>query len=170
MSWTDELGQLLKQYEGASPNAPPASVHSDFSNVAQSAPPSSLASALGAAFRSPQTGSFGEMVAQLFNQSDPSQRAGILGHLLQAAGPGALSGGVLSGLGGLLGNQGGAVTPQQAQQVPGSAVQALADQAEKRDPSVVDRASQFYAQHPTLVKGLGAVALAVAMSHMSKNR
>ncbi len=34
--------------------------------------------------------------------------------------------------------------------------------------SVVDMASQFYAQHPTLIKSLGAGALALIMSHMSR--
>jgi hypothetical protein len=60
------------------------------------------------------------------------------------------------------------VTPEQAQQVPPEAVHQLAEQAQKNDPSIVDRASGFYAQHPTLVKALGAGSLALIMSHMSR--
>jgi hypothetical protein len=109
------------------------------------------------------------MVSQLFAQSDPTQRAGILQHLLAAAGPALASGGGLQQLAALLpSTSAAAVTPQQAQQVPAEAVRRLANVAEKHDPSVVDRASEFYAQHPTLIKTLGVGALAVIMSHLSQ--
>jgi hypothetical protein len=64
----------------------------------------------------------------------------------------------------------GSVTPQQTQQVPPEAVQVLAQQAAKRDPSIVDTAASFYAQHPTLVKTIGAGALALLMSRISAGR
>ncbi|HEX6507209.1 MAG TPA: hypothetical protein VF221_06205, partial [Chloroflexota bacterium] len=60
------------------------------------------------------------------------------------------------------------VTPEQAQQVEPEAVRELANQAHTNDPSIVQRASDFYAQHPQLVQGLGAAALAMIMSHVSK--
>jgi hypothetical protein len=47
-------------------------------------------------------------------------------------------------------------------------VRQLAEHAEKRDPSVVERAGEFYAQHPTLVQGLGAAALALIIRHVSR--
>jgi hypothetical protein len=47
-------------------------------------------------------------------------------------------------------------------------VQQLAEHAQASNPSIVDQASSFYAQHPQLVQGLGAGALALIMSHMSK--
>ncbi|MFL6463085.1 MAG: hypothetical protein ACJ73N_01565, partial [Bryobacteraceae bacterium] len=78
-----------------------------------------------------------------------------------------LGGGILGSLGGLLGG-GSKVTPEQAQQVPPEAVHQLAEQAEKNNPSIVDQVSHFYAEHPTLVQGLGAGALALIMSHMSR--
>jgi len=84
---------------------------------------------------------------------------------LNAAGPGA-AGGLL---GGLLGQGSGQITPEQAQQVSPEAVHDLAQHAEKNNPSILDTASSFYAQHPTLVKSLGTVALASVMSHMSRN-
>jgi len=43
-----------------------------------------------------------------------------------------------------------------------------AEHAAKQNPSIVDQASEFYAQHPTLVKSLGAASLALIMSHLSK--
>jgi hypothetical protein len=102
----------------------------------------------------------------MFSNSNGEQRAGILNHLLGAVGPGA-GAGILGSLGGLL-SGGSQVTPEQAQQVPPEAVHQLAEQAEKNDPSIVDQASRFYAEHPTLVQGLGAGALALIMSHMSR--
>jgi hypothetical protein len=49
-----------------------------------------------------------------------------------------------------------------------SAVQQLAEHAEKQNPSVIDHASQFYSQHPKLVQALGAGSLALIMSHLSR--
>jgi hypothetical protein len=47
-------------------------------------------------------------------------------------------------------------------------VSQLADHAAKQDPSIIDRAGEFYSQHPTLVKSLGVGALTVIMSHLSQ--
>ena len=71
-----------------------------------------------------------------------------------------------AGLGGLaaLLQKGGTVTPEQAQEVSPEAVQVLAQKASQTNPSIVDKASQFYAQHPALVKSIGAGALALLMS------
>jgi len=166
MSWLQQIGGLLSQYVGNSPGQAPASVHDDFQQVAQAAPPATLANSLSAAFRSDQTPPFGQMVGHLFGQSDPNQRAGLLNTLIGSIGPQALSGGALSGLAGLLGGGQGQVTPQQASQVPPQAVQELAANAATQNPGIVDNVSNFYSQHPTLVKSLGAGALAMLLSHM----
>jgi hypothetical protein len=79
----------------------------------------------------------------------------------------ALGSGVLGSLGGLLGGN-TQVSPEQAKQVPSEAVQQLAENAEKQNPSIVDQASQFYSQHPKLVQMLGAGSLALIMSHLSR--
>jgi len=49
-------------------------------------------------------------------------------------------------------------------------MQALAQHAARKDPGVMDQAAGFYAQHPTLVKTMGAGALAVLMSKISGSR
>ncbi len=129
-------------------------------------PQSHLASGLAEAFRSDQTPPFPQMIGNLFGQSNGQQRAGILNQLLGAAGPGVLS--MIGGsVGGLL-NPGSQVTPQQAEQIPQETVQQLAEHAQQNNPSIIDQASSFYAQHPKLVQGLGAGALALMMSHMSR--
>jgi hypothetical protein len=81
----------------------------------------------------------------------------------------ALAGaGGLGALQGLLGNK--SVTPQQASQVSPQAVETLAKQAAQKDPSIMDKAAGFYAQHPALVKGIGVAALGLLMSKMSQSR
>jgi hypothetical protein len=37
----------------------------------------------------------------------------------------------------------------------------------RKDPAIMDKAASFYAQHPTLVKALGATALALLLSRIS---
>ena len=172
MGWLQQIGGLLQQYAGASPAQAPPDVHNDFQQVAQAAPPQTLSNSLAAAFRSDQTPPFGQMVGQMFGQSDPNQRAGLLNTLMGSLGGGGLSsilsGGGMSQLAGMLGGGQNQVTPQQASQVPPQAVQQFATQAAQQNPGIVDTVSGFYAQHPTLVKSLGAGALALMLSHMAQ--
>jgi hypothetical protein len=167
MSWMDEVGTLLGRYKGASASTPPPNADADFAKVATQAPPSAISGGLAEAFRSESTPEFGDMISRLFAQSDSTQRAGILNHLLGSA-PAASAQGALGSLTALLGGGRPTVTPEQAQQISPEQVRELAGQAQKHDPSIIDRASEFYAQHPTLIKSLGAGALALIMSHLSQ--
>jgi len=180
MDWMNQLGAVLQQYNGA--GAAPATVQDDFDQVTQGAPQSALSDGIAAAFRSDQTPDFGQMAGQLFANSSGQQRAGILNTLIKAAGPMILSqilsrranssgGGGLSSLIDLLGGgQQTQVTPEQAEQIPVEAVQEMADQAEKKDPSIIDQVSGFYAEHPTLVKTLGAAALTIALAKIAQRQ
>jgi hypothetical protein len=181
MDWMNQLSEVLQQYNGAGAAPAKSTVQNDFDHIAQNAPQSALADGLAAAFRSEQTPDFGQMAAQLFNNSSGQQRAGILNTLISAAGPMILSqvlsrransgGGGLSSLIGLLsGGQQTEVTPEQAEQIPADAVAEIAAQAEKKDPSIIDRVSSFYAEHPTLVKTLGAAALTIALSQIAQRQ
>jgi hypothetical protein len=163
-----DLVDIFEQYRNASVANPPQSVQQDYEQAAQAVPSSHLADALTEAFRSKETPPFGQMLSNLFSKSNPDQRAGILNQLLSAAGPAAVSSGVLSNLAGLLRGGSANVTPEQAKQVSPDAVQQLAEQAEKQNPSIVDQAGRFYSQHPKLVQALGAGSLALIMSHLSK--
>ncbi len=165
MSLFDQLGGLLQQYTGGNTPANEQDALHHFDTVAAQAPQSTVASAISSVFRSPQTGTFGQNISQIFAQSNPEQRAGILGQLLNSVGPGALA-----GLSGMLGGGQTQVSPQQAEQVSPAAVEAMANQAQQHDPSIIDRAGSFYAQHPTLVKALGAGAAVLAMKHFADSR
>jgi hypothetical protein len=169
MGLLDNLSNIANEL--ASGNASAADVHNTYDQVAHTVPQGDLADGLSEAFRSDQTPPFEQMVTGLFNQSSPDQKAGLLNQLIAALGSAGAaqvlaSKGGLGGLAGML--SGGRVTPQQAEQVPPQAVEVLAQQAAKKDPSIIDRAAGFYAQHPTLVKAIGVGALALLMSRISR--
>jgi hypothetical protein len=167
-----DLGNLLQQYLGGQQGANAAQPEDDFDRVAQAAPRSAVAQGVTQALRSDQTPPFPQMVSQMFGQSDPNQRAGMLNQLLGSLGPGLLSsvaGGALGNLFGGGGNQDQAqVTPEQAARMSPEQVQEIAEKAEQQNPSIVDRMGDFYAENPTLVKAIGGAALAIALGHIAQ--
>lgn len=171
MDWSTAVTDVLQKYSGQSGGtaAAPDDPHQDFQKVAQAAPPNIVANGISQAFRSDQTPPFPEMLASLFNHSDPNQRAGLLNRLLGSAGPSALSSvPSLGGLSSLL--SGGQVSTEQVSQVSPAQVQQLAAHAERQNPSVVDEVSRFFAQHPDVMKAVGGLALSVAIQHMVRHR
>jgi len=167
------LGSLLGQLGSLAGGG--GNLESAFEQAAGAAGQGGIASALSHAFGSDQTPPFGQMIGGLFGQSNPNQQAGILNTILASAGPSLLASGALGGLTSLLGgaSSGGQVpqiTPEQAQQLTPDQVQQIATAAHAQNPGIIGAASEFYAQHPTLVKGLGASALALMMSHMSQQK
>lgn len=171
MGLMDQLSGVLQQYtSGSGATQPPADVHDHFDQVSQAAPKGLVAEGLAAAFRSDETPAFGQMLGSLFNQSSGEQKAGMLNQLIASAGPGvlaSLAGG--AGLAGML-KSGSSITPEQASQVSPEAVQQLASHAEKADPSIIDKAGQFYADHPTLIKTLGGAVLSVALAKVAERQ
>jgi len=184
MDWMKQLGGVLDRYADAGSVRPPdAAVHEDFDRFAQAAPPDALADGLSAAFRSDQTPPFPQMASQLFGRASGAQRANILNMLLTTVGPLVVQqilarqrGTASSGQGGVLGQilRGGSgapqVTPETADQLDPQDVEDIAREAEKKDPSVIDKISQVYAQQPHLVKMLGGAALAIALGRMAQKR
>jgi hypothetical protein len=119
-------------------------------------------------FRSNETPPFAEMISNLFANSNSSQKTGLLDHLLSVVPPETLAS--IPGLGSLGGIPG--VNRDATDRVAGEAspdqVRQIASHAETQDPGIVERVSQFYAQHPGLMKAVGGMALGVAMKHMTK--
>ena len=171
MGILDSLSDVLKNYSGGqTQNTGNATEH--FDQVAQAAPKSVVAEGIAAAFRSDQTPAFGNLVGHLFSHSNGEQKAGMLNQLLASVGPAALTqlgggGGVLAGL---LRSGGQQISPEEAQAVSPEVVNQLATHAEKSDPSIVDKASAFYAQHSTLVKTLGGAALTIALAKVAERQ
>jgi hypothetical protein len=173
MSRTDKVGSLLKQYAtaGGAAAQPAPDVHAHFDEVSQVVPSGTLAEGLAAAFRSDRTPALGQMVSNLFSQSNGEQKAGLLNQLMSSINPAMLTQ-ILSGagIGGILSGQTSPLTPDQAQNVPPEVVQEMANHAEKTNPSIVDSLSDFYAQHTTLIKTLGGGALTIALAKIAERQ
>jgi hypothetical protein len=134
--------------------------------VVQNAPTNVLAAGLASAFRSDQTPDIGQMVGQLFGNSNGQQQAGMLNQILATLGPAAaasLAGGVL---GRVMSPGSSQITPAQASQLSPQDVQQVVEHAHQTNPGVVDELAGFYANHSGLIKTLGAAALAIAMAKM----
>lgn len=161
------LMDILQQYINSTVPANPNIAHEHFDEVARAAPPEILGQGVTDAFRAANTPPFGEMVGQMFGQSNPQQQAGVLNQLLRSIGPGVLSavgGGILGRMSAPSNAGTPQLTPQQASQLTPAQVQEIATRAEQHDPSVLDKIGGFYAEHPQLVKTLGSAALTIALA------
>jgi hypothetical protein len=169
MSFLSGIGDLLKQYSAnnATPGAAPA-VEQHFDQVAQAVPSSTLAGGLAEAFRSSQTAPLSANGRAAVRQRKTQQQAGMLNGLIATLGPAVIAkfdgGAPNSPLAALL--QSGSVTPAQVASVSPAEVQTLTAHAHQ-DPSIIDRVSAIYAEHPTLIKSLGAAALTIAMKKIA---
>lgn len=167
------LMDILSRYANAGPEAA-ATAPEHYDQVAPDLSPAELGQGVTEALKSDRTPPFGDMVGNLFGQSNPQQRAGVLNQILASLGPSILSGVAGGALGRILGGSTAAqaarptVTPEQASQLTPEQVRDLANHAEKQDPGIVDKVGSFYGQHPELVKGLGAMALAVLLGKMAQ--
>ena len=161
------ISEILGQYATR-----PTDTNADFDEVAKGVSPDLVRDGLAHSLRSDKTPSFGNMVASLFGASNGQQRAGLLGQLIQAAGPAVLAQLSGGGLGKpLRGAQGAAASPQidpaQAESLSPQEAEAIATAAEKNDPGILDRVADFYARRPDVVKSIGGAALAIALGHMA---
>lgn len=171
MDWLGQISGMLNKYGTGDANAVPDSVNGDFDHVVTHAPKAHLSEGLAEAFRSQRTPPFGNMLGQLFGASGAVQKTSLLNTLVTALGPTVMAQ-LLSKHGAAqaaseLQNR-GTVPPEAANQIPASSVESLAVDAEKANPSIVDRVSDFYAEQPALVKTLGGVALTVALAKVAQ--
>jgi hypothetical protein len=173
MGWLEQVGGLLQQYSGAAAaGRAPERVEEDYDRLTESAPRNALADGIAAAFRSDQTPPFSRMITDLFTNSNGQEKANLINTLIGAVGP-ALASHFLSrsgatSLAGLLSSGQDSVTPEVASQIPAEAVQEMANEAEQKDPSIIDQVSDFYSSHPTLIKTLGGAALTIALAKLAE--
>lgn len=165
------LNSLLQQYLGGANAQPSAAAADHYQQVAQNAPSSVVGQGVADALRSDQTPPFADMVASMFGQATPEQKAGMLNQLISGLGPGVLASILGSGaLGGLAGAAGGTqITAQDATKLTPDQVQQIASHAEQRSPNIIDKMGDFYAQHPGLVKTLGGAALSIALAKIANS-
>ncbi len=148
-----------------------------FDQVVAHAPANELGRGVAEAFRSDKTPDMGQMVGQLFGNSNGSQQAGMLNQILATLGPAAAS----AIAGGVLGRM---MAPSAAQATPSAATQITPAQAStlspdqvkdivntagQQNPGLADQLGSYYAEHSGLIKTLGAAALAITMARMKNN-
>lgn len=139
-----------------------------FDQIAQNVPKDTLSEGIADALRSDQTPSIGQMVASMFDRSNPQQQAGVLNQILATVGPSVLSGLAGGALGNVLASGATRITPEQASQIPASQVQDVVNRAEQAHPGIADALGRFYAEHSSLVKTLGTAALTIALAKMKQ--
>jgi hypothetical protein len=167
MDWMQQVGDVLGRY--ANGTSDHSAAERDFEQVTQAAPRPAVAAGIADAFRSGQTPPFPKMLSQLFGESGGGQRATLLNTLASTLGPGVVSQ-ILARRGVQAAPQADSrgIDPALAQQIPNEAVEDLAAEAERKDPSIIDRVSHFYADQPALVKKLGGAALVIAMAKLAQ--
>lgn len=158
MGLLDNLTGMLAQY--ASGSAPAGDAGAHFDQVAQSVDSGTLAQGIAAAMRSDQTPPFAQLVSQLFASGSGDQKMAMINTLLSSVTPEqrAQLSALIPGLGAA-----SSVTSAQAAAVSPAALQTLVQHVEQHDGGIIDKMSNLYAAHPTLVKTLGTAAMMIAM-------
>jgi hypothetical protein len=161
-----------------------------FDQVVAHAPANELGKGVAEAFRSDKTPDMGQMVGQLFGNSNGSQQAGVLNQILASLGPAAaaaIAGGVLGRMmnpttaqaksaeapaaNATLSAQAAPtqITPAQASTLSVDQVKEIVNTAGQQNPGLADQLGSYYAEHSGLIKTLGAAALAITMARMKNN-
>ena len=174
MDWLNQISDIIDKYGTAASGNVPSSVDADFDHFSRTAPSSTVSDGLAEAFRSRQTPPFATMLSQLFDRSPSNQKTNVLNTLVATLGPALVSQllakhGANRAANELQGGS-GQISAEVADQVPSNSIEAVAAEAEKKDPSIVDRISRFYAEQPALIKTLGGLALTVAMAKVAQRQ
>ena len=163
MGLLDDVKGMLAQYAAGTPPAGDASAH--FDQIAQSVDRNTLAKGIAAAMHSTDTPPFAQMVSSLFANGNADQKMAMLDTLLSSVPPEqrARLSALIPGLGSV---SSGTASPNA---LPPSAVQSLAEKVEQHDAGIIEKMSELYAAHPTLVKTLGSVAMMIAMRKIAEH-
>jgi hypothetical protein len=162
MGLLDSMKDMLAQYTGG---AGGENAEADFHKVAQSADAGTLAQGIAEVMRSDKTPPFAQIVSQLFANASPDQKAAMITALVSAV-PAEQRG----TLGAMLGGSGRASVAGAPTTLPSKdEVATMAQRAEQSGAGVIEAMSNFYAQHPTLVKTLGTTAMVIAMRKIAEH-
>ena len=162
MALFDVLQQILNSAKAPEPQ--------QIDQITREASRDELKSSVGEALRSKETPQLSQIVADMFERASPQDRADILNTLVEKLGPGALAGVAGGALAGHEGPDTPVVTVDKATTITPEQVRDVVTTARTADePGVFDRVSDFYAQHPDLVKTLGAGALMIALARMKNS-
>jgi hypothetical protein len=155
MGSLDMIGDLLNRYASGSGAASREEAREHYDRIASSVPQDVLASVIGPAVGSLPQDQVETRVRNSATEMTPAQRGSFLETLL--SGLGSSGEGVRSVL------QQIGVSPKvvdDPRQASPEEVGKVAAYAKEEQPDLFHRAMGFYAQHPTLVKVLGTLAIA----------
>lgn len=162
MALIDVLQQIINSATAPEPH--------QIDQITREAPRETVRSGVSEALRSRETPTLSRIVADLFEKASPQERADILNTLVERLGPGALAGVAGGALAGHEGSDAPLVPVEKAEKITPAQVHDVVSTARAADePGVFERMSNFYAEHPELVKTLGAGALMIALARMKNN-
>lgn len=165
MGSLDVIGDLLNRYASGSGATSREEAREHYDRIAGNVPPDLLASVIGPAVASLPRDQVETRVKNSATEMTPGQRGSFLETLLSGlgrSGEGIRS--VLEQIG---------VSPKVAedpQQATPEEVGRIAAYAKEERPDLFHRAMEFYAQHPTLVKVLGTLAIASIAKNLYHQR
>jgi len=164
MGFMDQIGGLLNQYTGGGGPYSQAEAAEHYDQIHQAVPTDLLGSIIGPALGALSTDHVQDRIYDSAQAMQPAQRAGFLESLLGAFQSSCANIPALLAQLGI--NQAVASNPYNA--TP-EEVAKLAAHAHENNPSVLQQAMSFYAQHPTLVKMLGTMAIASIAKNLSQH-
>jgi hypothetical protein len=164
MGFLDAIGGLLNQYQAGTGAGSREEAQQHYDQIAQHVPPNVLASSIGPAIGSLPTDQVEERVQRSAQQMTPQQRGNFLEQLLGGLGAGGGLAALLSQIG---------VSPAVAQNPQSASPQdvgKVAAYTKENQPDLFHQAMSFYAQHPTLVKVMGTMAIAAIAKNLAGGR
>lgn len=162
MDWQNMIGGLISQYTSGQGATSPQEAHEHYDQIASAVPTGVLGSVIGPALSSLGGQQVMERVFNSATEMNPQQRSGLVGSLLNGFNS---SGADVPSLLGQLGiNPAVADNPHEASP---EEVAKLAAHAHETAPGIFNQAMAFYAEHPTLVKVLGTMAVAAIARNLT---
>ncbi len=164
MDFMEQIGGLLNAYANGQKASSRQEAREHYDQISSSVPTDILASVIGPALSSLGGAQVQERVYNSATEMTPQQRGGFMETLLG----GLMSSG--ANLPGLLSSLGiGQSVIDDPQSASPDDVAKLATHTQENEPSIFEKAMEFYAENPMLVKILGGMAIA-AIARQISNR
>jgi hypothetical protein len=164
MNWLQQIGDMITRYRGTSRGA----AVEEFERLATTVPRSVLVDAVSETFSAELSGSFGPVIGNIYSCCDGVLKAQILNTLFSSVGTAILP--HVAGFPELKFFQHGSpITPEQAEVVDPTHVEAFVSAAQDADPSVVEKISGLCCSNPALLCMLDEQYLGVIIGRMRRS-
>jgi len=165
MSWHQVIGDLLNQYAQGGGAGSRQEAHEHYQQIAKAVPPGLLGSLIGPALNSLGPDQVQQSVFKSATEMTPEERGGLFSSLVEGL---RSTGTDVTALADEIGIHQTAIDePQTANP---DELAKLAAHAHQNEPNIFHKAMEFYADHPTLVKVFGTVAVAAIAKQLNDYR